>query len=568
MARSSSILRILAIAVLLQLALAASSVDASYAYGPAATKKRCHKKKVAAAPAPATEPVAYAARPKPSPVVLHPVPVPRKDYQPVQEVRARYAEHVPKPNSQQDVVVHADCKIRTTRPAINLANFAEHIAKVACTRADGATPMKVTAKTADAAAAMAAAWGKPGTAILLQGVEGVDSCGDHLARAVAEGAKAVYKQGEYEFVIETVPESRKDLIEEYDIQVAQYAAPATNGTKLDRRGLFDFLKTAVSGNQVAVGVNYNAATKSVVQPRIKLVGKDQIGEAACVNCYAQGTVGLVVSLQGNPFKVMNFTMGVEGNLAMNLDAEISTPATKNNAAVNLAAKVAKTSFNPITVKKFFRLEPELSLEASVSYSVATSDGTGFGATAGFDAQLPFNLLMTATGFRNKPTFSATAKPKVNPHMPRGLPANVGAALSAHIVPKITLAGNVMFAGDFKVQGAMDNVVGVAGDAQTNRCKQGDVAFGMFHKNEIAAKVTAFGKPEQDYSLWTTGRKTVECKWCNVCLPTFKFAAPRNLAVPAATTTTTVTATPSATTTAAASSTTTTTVPATPTPTTA
>ncbi|KAI9187844.1 hypothetical protein H9P43_002235 [Blastocladiella emersonii ATCC 22665] len=535
-------LRLLALVALVQVILAGSA-DAT---------RKCHKKAgYSTAPKAVTEQPA-AAYVRPEPIKLQPIPVPRVGYAPVKEVKAVYAEHVvpakPAPGepAAAPVVVKADCTFRTTKPAVNLANYAGQIKTVRC---PSASAVIVEAATEKAAAEITKAWSAAAKdmALLMQGVPGIESCGDSLARAVVK----VTQTGAKTVEIATEAESRADLIAEYDIEVSQMAAPAGE-TKLSKRGLWDFLKTGITGNKLAVGLNYDPKTSNVVTPRVKLAGVPQV-EAACVNCYAAGEIGMLMSLKGNPFKVMNFTVGVEGSLKTNMDFEVTTPSSNGQQAL-VTAPLKKIAVHPISIKKIFRLEPELSLEAGVSYQIATENGAGFGVTAGFDATVPFDLTMTATGFKSKPKFAARSKPVVNPHMPKGLPSNVGADIAAHLAPRLVLRGNVLFAGEFNIDTKFDNTVGLGVTANAPQCagRLDGTSLAIFSAHEITSSITAGGDPKPaEYKLWSKAKADIQCKFCGICLaPAAKTTAVAETATfeaaAAPTATATTTAAPSTT----------------------
>ncbi|KAI9217476.1 hypothetical protein BC828DRAFT_418085 [Blastocladiella britannica] len=494
---------------LLLVALAAQLGEASY-------NSRCHKKGAKQVPAPIAVP-AYRKRPVPAyqaaaPLALQPVAVPRTGYAPVTAVKAAYIEH----DAHHDTVVHADCTLTTTRPAINLANFDHAIVGVHC--ASASAEVTVTMVSADTAKAVAKAW-TPGTALLFQGVP-MAGCGSDLARTIA--ANGTIKVDGADVTFATEQAHRADVIAEYDITVSSYAAPA-NATGLHRRGLFDWIKSAVHGGKqptINVGVNWDPTKAAAIKSSIPITPAskaNQIGTASCNNCYAKGAVGLVVSLKGNPFAVANYTVGITGQLDVAADLVLATPARKGQ----IVGYAGAVDISPVKVAGLFELRPRLALETGIQYDLSSSNGTDIGLTAGLDASVPFDLTMTMTSFKrgSKPKFTAQARTVFNPHSPRGLAA-ARASVTAHVSPRIELTGSVLFAGSFDVAGSVQASLGI--EATSDGCgSDGKSAkLALFTDDSVDASVSIGSIVNSKYLLYASGHKALPCKFCSVCSADF------------------------------------------------
>lgn len=378
-------------------------------------------------------------------------------------------------------VILAKVNLTTTRPTLNLDNFAQ-ISSLQYSF----SRMKIYFNDSVSATSAFTEWSASPVLTVLTG---------HEWNAFGDGNVAAFeisnlKIDNSRLSMAANPVALRDVIADYNVDII----------KSDTRNehVSDFI----------FPLNLNYANGQVSNPSIHIaLPPSSAARVDCVNCYTTGSAEMTLSIKGGPLGISSYGINLNGTLQANIDfAAMSKVSIPESESLELTT-LAQHAFPSLQVPGLFNITPAVFLDAGI----ALWSPEEFSLRTGFEVTYPFRLSIGTDKIINRPSTTYTSSPVFTPHKPV-LSGDVRA--TPHMIPKIELSLGIL-GSNLQVTVQLDNkVAGEFNVVREQSCAE-KMNVEVSDQHAVTVGISAvFGSKE--WVVYDTGATKLNCKFCHLC----------------------------------------------------
>ncbi|KAJ3320099.1 hypothetical protein HDV06_005664 [Boothiomyces sp. JEL0866] len=409
--------------------------------------------------------------------VLETVPLPRLDYTATYNLKTAYKM----PDSQNQTVL-AGMEISTKHPTISVANY-PHIVEVVCLKSE----IQLVFDDSDHIQEAFTQWSAtPSLALFIN-----HELQCHGADGVSSYMVSNISRDDLKLLIDFEVLHLSSLVQNYTLDIVLLKNHPNHHSKRDFWDWFRWSHDA--GFSQYFGINYDSNSQSVIQQTIPIYSDNKV-EVDCLNCYANGTVGIHATVRGLFLVIESYQIDFIGDLNTNIDVGLNIAA----GTFEYRKKLFALQLLSVGIPNLFSFGPGIELDAAVTFQTQKDIDIAFG----FDYSIPLQFSIgSGGGIFGTPSITAFAKSSFNAH-PLKISQDVQVSVAAHLIPMINLDLKVLFMDAFQIGVEFDNQIGLEYDTNSfGACPESGKNMILFDQNDINFYVSEFSNTQR-FNLFT------------------------------------------------------------------
>lgn len=412
-------------------------------------------------------------------LVMKTVAVPRTDLVPKSLIRGSYTS--PENN------VAANFKWNTARPTLNLDNF-NQITNIDCL----SEMIVVTFNSTEAASSAFEAWSGYNDLALIVGHEHRCKGNEHVATL---GVREIIKLDTTRMIFDTQLIGYEELVEDFELHITE---PVHN---LHKR------KASNMSTTLNLNVNYDPKTKRAKNPYFQF-----LDYVKCGNCYVTGHAVISFHIKSKRGIIQDYKLNIKGSFEASMDLQIKTPLIWSQELVY--QRLASITLQPYQVPGIFVFGPTVRLDAGVLLDWIDNSNMHFG----FHYNKKFDYTVQGKPFGNT-TKNYLEKGGLIPHESKNKQKHdLALGISAHLLPGIELGLSIDRKQIFSIAAEFDTSLETrAGEGMSNGVCKNNLSINLVRRDAVQGRLMIKGKFIPPVPVWSTGAKTIQCPFCQVCL---------------------------------------------------